>query len=385
MPHARGALDGVVVLDLSKVLAGPYCTMILGDLGADVIKIERPEGDESRTWGPPFINGQSAHYLAVNRNKRSAVADLRTGDGRALVTRIARRADVLVENFLPGALERLGLSLAELRAANPRLITLAISGMGASGPDMNMPGYDFIMQAAGGLMSLTGPPAGPAHKAGLPIVDLTTGMMAANAVLAALFARERTGCGQHLDISLLETHVAWLANVGTGYLMTGREPPRHGNTHPTIVPYQLFRGCDGEVAVGVGNDAQFQRFCGAMELPDLAGDARYQTNAGRVQHRDVLVAAIADVLGTFSVAEIVAKLRPANVPVSAVRSVAQVLNDPQVIARGMVETVTHPAIGEVRLLGIPFKFSDTPATVRRAPPLLGEHTAEIYAEYAAAD
>src|SRR5688572_22929068 len=215
--------------------------MILGDLGADVIKIEHPGGDETRSWGPPFIAGESAYYLAVNRNKRSGVADLRLDADRALIQRIAARADVLVENFLPGSLERLGLSLERLRAENPRLITLSISGMGATGPDRSIPGYDFIVQARGGLMSITGPAEGPPTKVGVAIVDLTTGMMAANAVLAALYARERTGRGQHIDISLLETQVSWLANVGTSVLLTGKEPARHGNAHPTIVPYQTFQ------------------------------------------------------------------------------------------------------------------------------------------------
>src|SRR5688572_4641365 len=215
--------------------------MILGDLGADVIKVEHPDGDETRRWGPPFVLGESAYYLSVNRNKRSITADLRNTDDRALIDRIAMRADILIENFLPGSLERLGISLADLRERNPRLITLTISGMGASGPDQGLSGYDFIIQAHGGLMSITGPSEGPPSKVGVAIVDLTTGMMAANAVLAALYARERTGEGQHIDISLLETQVSWLANVGTSVLLTGKEPARHGNAHPTIVPYQTFQ------------------------------------------------------------------------------------------------------------------------------------------------
>jgi formyl-CoA transferase len=379
-PHA-GALTGVVVLDLSKVLAGPYCTMILGDLGADVIKVEHPAGDETRRWGPPFIAGESAYYLAVNRNKRSVVADLKAERGNALVRSIARRADVLVENFLPGSLERCGLSLADLRAVNPRLITLTISGMGATGPDRAVAGYDFIVQAAGGLMSITGPADGPPSKTGVAIVDLTTGMMAANAILAALYARARTGQGQHIDISLLETQVSWLANVGTAYLLTGRDPPRHGNAHPTIVPYQTFAASDGEVAVGVGNDAQFARFCAALDMPEVAHDPRYATNADRVRNRAQVVRKISAAIARRTVSECVAILNAATVPVSAVRSIPDVLNDPQVIARNMVATVTHPTIGEVRLLGIPFKFSLTPATIRRHPPLLGEHTKDVLTEY----
>lgn len=379
----KAPLDDVLVLDLSRVLAGPYCTMILGDLGANVIKIEHPAGDETRRWGPPFVQGESTYYLAVNRNKRSVVADLRDARDIALIRRIAQRADVLVENFLPGALERCGLSLERLRHENPRLITITISGMGATGPEKDAPGYDFIVQAAAGLMSITGPANGPPSKVGVAVVDLTTGMMAANAVLAALYARERTGKGQHIDISLLETQVAWLANVGTAYLMTGVEPTRHGNAHPTIVPYQTFALSDGDLAVGVGNDAQFQRFCAALELYDLASDARFATNADRVRHRDQLVAEIGARIAMRQVAACVATLREANVPVSAVRSIPEVLADPQVRARDMIETLTHPTIGEVRLLGIPFKFSETPASVRRHPPLLGEHTAEIASQFPA--
>ena len=377
-----GALAGITVLDLGRVLAAPYCTMILGDLGADIIKIEHPSGDETRQWGPPFVEGESTYYLAVNRNKRSVVADLADPHDSALIRRIAARADVLVENFLPGSLQRLGISLAQLREANPRLITLSISGMGATGPDANVPGYDFIIQAASGLMSISGPREGPPSKLGVAVVDLTTGMMAANAVLAALFARERSGKGQHIDISLLETAVSWLANVGTAYLMTDKTPARHGNAHPTIVPYQTVAVRDGDVAVGVGNDGQFIRFCEALELTPLASDARYATNAGRVTHRELLIEEIQRGIAGRTVDECVERLRAHNVPASAVRTVPEVFNDPQVIAREMIQTKSHPTIGEVRLLGFPFKFSDTPCTVRRHPPLLGEHTAEIRREYA---
>ena len=355
--------------------------MILGDLGADVIKIEHPDGDETRTWGPPFVAGESAYYLAVNRNKRSAVADLRSAEDRALIERIAARADVLVENFLPGSLERLGISLEVLRAKNPKLITLSISGMGATGPDSAAPGYDFIIQARAGLMSITGPVEGPPTKVGVAIVDLTTGMMAANAVLAALYARERTGRGQHIDISLLETQVSWLANVGTAALLTGKEPARHGNAHPTIVPYQTFEVADGVIAIGVGNDGQWQRACAALNADDLRTDPRFTGNADRVRNRDELVSRLSDKLREFTAAECVARLQAAQVPVSEVRSVPEVLADPQITARNMIETIQHPSIGEIRLLGIPYKFSDTKAAIRRHPPLLGEHTSEVRSSF----
>jgi crotonobetainyl-CoA:carnitine CoA-transferase CaiB-like acyl-CoA transferase len=375
-------LAGLVVLDLSRVLAGPYCTMILGDLGADVIKVEHPAGDDTRRWGPPFAGGESAYYLAVNRNKRSVVADLKTEAGRELVRRIARRADVLVENFRPGTLERLGLGLAELRAENPRLITLTISGMGASGPDAALPGYDFILQAMGGLMSITGPTEGPPSKVGVAVVDLTTGMMAANALLAALYARERTGAGQHVDTSLLETQVAWLANVASAYLVTGAAPERHGNAHPTIVPYQSFRASDADFALGVGNDAQWQRLCTAIGRPELADDARFRTNPDRIRHRDALIALLEEHFATAPAAAWVERIRAAEVPVGPVRTIPELFEDPQVHAREMVVSVEHPSIGELKLVGIPFKFSATPASIRRPPPLLGEHTAEVAWEYA---
>lgn len=381
-PPSPPPLTGLVVLDLSRVLAGPYCTMILGDLGADVIKVEHPAGDDTRRWGPPFVGGESAYYLAVNRNKRSVVADLKTEAGRELVRRIARRADVLVENFRPGTLERLGLGLEEMRAENPRLITLTISGMGASGPDADLPGYDFILQARGGLMSITGPASGAPSKVGVAVVDLTTGMMAANALLAALYARERTGAGQHVDTSLLETQVAWLANVASAYLVTGEAPARHGNAHPTIVPYQTFRASDADFALGVGNDAQWERLCQAIGCPELAGDERFRTNPGRVRHREILVALLEEHFATAPAAAWVERIRAAEVPVGPVRTIPEVFADPQVLAREMVVSVEHPAIGELKLVGIPFKFSATPASIRRPPPLLGEHTAEVEREYA---
>ena len=355
--------------------------MILGDLGADVIKVEHPDGDETRRWGPPFVGGESAYYLAVNRNKRSVTADLHQQEDRALIERIAAHADVLIENFLPGALERLGISLALLRETNPRLITLSISGMGATGPDSALPGYDFIMQASAGLMSISGPVEGPPSKVGVAIVDLTTGMMAANALLAALYARERTGAGQHIDISLLETAVSWLANVGTAVLLTGDEPHRHGNAHPTIVPYQLFDAKDGAIAIGVGNDGQWVRLCEAIDAADLRDDPRFTGNADRVRNREALVALLNEKLKRLTRAECAQRLRHVHVPVGEVRTIPEVLADPQVHARQMIEVLEHPTIGEIRLLGIPYKFSGTPARVRRHPPLLGEHNEEVRNAY----
>lgn len=376
-------LAGLLVLDLSRVLAGPYCTMILGDLGADVIKVEAPQGDDTRRWGPPFVAGESAYYLAVNRNKRSLVADLKTAADAELIRTIASQADILVENFRPGTLERFGLSLASLRAQNPRLITLTISGMGASGPESELPGYDFIVQATAGLMSITGPVNGEASKVGVAVVDLTSGMLASNAILAALYARERTGLGQHIDISLLESQVAWLANIGSAYLITGEEPTRYGNAHPTIVPYQSFEASDGAFALAVGNDRQWQHLCAVLEQPAWAADPRFSTNPQRVQHRSELVALLKQQFSQKPSAEWVKLIQAAGIPVGAVRSVGQVLNDPQVLAREMVVSIEHPTIGDLKLLGIPFKFSATPASIRLAPPLLGQHSQVIRQQFAA--
>ncbi|KPL81889.1 CaiB/BaiF CoA transferase family protein [Herpetosiphon geysericola] len=375
-------LAGLLVLDLSRVLAGPYCTMILGDLGADVIKVEAPQGDDTRRWGPPFVAGESAYYLAVNRNKRSLVADLKTAADAELIRTIANQADILVENFRPGTLERFGLSLASLRAQNPRLITLTISGMGASGPESELPGYDFIVQATAGLMSITGPANGEASKVGVAVVDLTSGMLASNAILAALYARERTGLGQHIDISLLESQVAWLANVGSAYLITGEEPMRYGNAHPTIVPYQSFEASDGAFALAVGNDRQWQSLCAVLEQPAWADDPRFSTNPQRVQHRSELVALLKQQFSQKPSAEWVKLIQAAGIPVGAVRTIGQVLNDPQVLAREMVVNIEHPTIGDLKLLGIPFKFSATPASIRLAPPLLGQHSRAIRQQFA---
>jgi crotonobetainyl-CoA:carnitine CoA-transferase CaiB-like acyl-CoA transferase len=374
-------LDGIRILDLSRILAGPYCTMILGDLGADVVKIEQPDGDDTRRWGPPFSAGESAYFLSVNRNKRSVTVDLKSADGAALIRRIAHQVDVLVENFKPGTLERLGLSLADLRRQNSRLITLSITGTGIPGADNTNHGYDFIVQASGGLMSISGPEEGPPCKTGIAIVDITTGMMGANAILAALYSREKTGRGQHIDISLLETQISWLANVGEGYLVSGDGPARYGNAHPNIVPYQLMQARDGYFALAAGNDLQWRRLCSALKRDDLAQDSRFSTNPQRVTNRELLIKLLNQHFATDYAAHWVKLMSDAGVPAGDVRTIPQALNDPQVLARDMVVTVKHPTIGDLKLLGIPFKFSNTPATIRRPPPLLGEHTDDVLREF----
>ncbi|BAD40239.1 conserved hypothetical protein [Symbiobacterium thermophilum IAM 14863] len=378
------------MLDLSRVLAGPYCAQMLGDAGADVIKVESPAGDDTRAWGPPFLAGcepqpgrpgDSAYYVSCNRNKRGIVLDLTTPHGQEALCRLVARADVLIENFKPGTMERWGLGYEDvLRPLNPRLVYASISGYGRTGPDADLPGYDFVAQAVGGIMSITGEPEGDPMKVGVAVTDLTTGMMAAFAICAALIARQATGRGQRVDLSLLETQVAWLANVGQSYLVSGQPPRRWGNAHASIVPYELFHAADRPIVVGVGNDAQFARFCAVLGRPEWAADERFATNPARLRHRRELVGLIARELRTRPAAEWLAAMRAAGVPSGPVRTIPEVFADPQVLARGMKVECNHPVAGLISLIGIPFKFSDTPATVRRPPPRWGEHTAEVLAE-----
>lgn len=379
-PNTMQPLSGIRVLDMSRVLAGPYCTMMLGDLGADVIKVESPEGDDTRRWGPPYQGGESAYYLSCNRNKRSIVLDLTIETDRATALRLARRSDVLVENFRMGTMERWGLGYERLAEVKPALVYCSISGYGRTGPLAHLPGYDFAVQGFGGVMSITGEEDGPPEKVGVAIVDLTAGMFALASILAALRVRELTGTGQYIDISLLDSHLAWLANVGSNYLVSGEIPPRMGNAHPNIVPYQAFATLDGWLIVAVGNDRQWSRMCDALARPDLAADPRFATNPARVEHRAQLVPIIEAVFKMRITREWLALLESAGVPSSPVNNVAQALNHPQVAARQMVQEVAHPAIGSVKMVASPLKLSATPPTITRPPPMLGEHTREILEE-----
>jgi len=375
---AEGALAGLRVLDLTRILAGPLCTMMLGDLGADVIKVEPVAGgDDTRGWGPPFAGGESAYFLGVNRNKRSLTLDLATEAGREILAGLVARADVLVENFKTGTLETWGVGDAWLADHAPRVVRCSITGYGTSGPRARQPGYDFILQAESGLMSICGAPDGPPTKYGVAIVDVCTGMLACSAILAALQARPRTGRGQRVEVSLHDAALAMLVNVASSYLVAGQEARRFGNGHPTIVPYTTYPTRDGQMAVAVGNDAQFARFAEAVGRPEWARDARFTRNRDRVVHRDVLDGLVADVLRGDVARAWLDRLRAAGVPCGRINTVAQALDDPHAAARGMVETVEHPAAGALRLLGIPFKLAGTPATVRRPPPTLGQHTEEI--------
>lgn len=376
-----GPLSGVKVLDLTRVLAGPYCTMMLGDAGADVIKVEPPAGDDTRSWGPPFREGESAYYLSCNRNKRSLTLDLADERGREVLRRMVLEADVLVENFKLGTMERWGLGYEEsLRSLNPRLVYCNVSGFGRTGPYAHLPGYDFVVQGMGGLMSFTGEKGGRPTKVGVAVSDLTTGMMAAFGILAALRHRDQTGQGQRVDVSLLETQVAWLANQASNYLVGGQVPKPLGNAHPSIVPYQTFPARDREMVVAVGNDQQFRKWCEAIGRADWGRDPRFATNTARVANRDELSALAEPVLQQRDADEWIALFWERGIPCGPINSVDRVFEDPQVRHREMLREMPHPTLGTVRQVGIPVKFGDTPGDLRRHPPLLGEHTVEVLAE-----
>lgn len=391
------ALDGVRVLDLSRVLAGPWCTQTLADLGAEVIKVERPPrgdhpgGDDTRGWGPPYLQGrdgrdssEAAYYLGANRNKRSIAIDIASPQGQALIRELALRADVLVENYKVGDLARYGLDAPTLLALNPRLVFCSVTGFGQHGPYAERAGYDYAVQALGGLMSVTGErddlPGGGPQKVGVAVADLFTGMYATVAILAALRHRDATGQGQVIDMALLDTQVAMLANLGANYLCTGHAPGRMGNAHQNIVPYQTFQAADGHLIVAVGNDGQFAKLCEILGHPQWAQDERFATNAQRVRHRDQLVPLLAQRIATHARQHWLDAMERAKVPGGAINNLAEVFADPQVQAREMVVPMAHPLSDQLRLVASPIKLSTTPVQYRRPPPLLGQHTDEILAE-----
>ncbi len=377
----KGPLEGLTVLDFTRVLSGPYCTMQLGDMGARVIKIEQPgRGDDTRAWGPPFIGGESAYFLSINRNKESLTLDLKHARSREVVDALLAKADVLVENFRPGTMERLGLGYEQLAAKYPRLVYCSISGFGQTGPRREEAGYDAVMQGEGGLMSITGAADGPAYRLGVAISDIVSGMFAVQGIAFALFARERTGKGQHVDIGMLEATAALLTYQAGIYFATGSTPGRMGNRHPTIVPYETFEAADGEFVIAVGNDEQWKRFCGVIGAEDLKADERFATNRGRLTNYAALRPRLAERLVTRTRDEWVAALKSAGVPCGSVRNIAEVLNDPQLHARDMIQDLEHAVAGAIKVLGVPIKLSATPGEVRTPPPSLGQHTDRILKE-----
>ena len=373
-----GALEGLRVLDLTRILAGPLCGQMLGDMGADVIKVEPPgAGDDTRTWGPPFVNGESAYFLGINRNKGSLTLNMAVKAGQDILAQLMKKSDVLVENFKLGTLEKWGITNEWLAKNAPRIIRCSITGYGSSGPDAALPGYDFILQAESGLMSICGEPDGTPTKYGVAIVDVVTGLYACNVILAALTARNRTGRGQHVEVCLYDSGIAMLINVASNYLVSGKDARRFGNGHPSIVPYTTYPAADGLIAVAVGNDGQFARFAETVGHPEWARDSRFAKNPDRVMNREALNDLIAQTLKREPSSTWIEKLRAAGVPCGPINSVAEALNDPHTLARGMVRTMKHPKVGDLRMVGIPFRFSATPEAIRRAPPLLGQHTEEV--------
>lgn len=383
---ANGPLSGLRVLDLSRILSGPYATMALADLGADVVKIENPDGgDDTRSWGPPFQGGEATYFLAVNRNKRSLAVDLKSDVGQAVVKRLARGADVVVENFRPGTAERLGLGYEQLSASNPGLIYASISGYGQTGPMRDEPGYDAIAQALSGVMSVTGEADGPPVRVGVSSADLGAGMWAVIGILAALASRSATGRGQWVDVSLLDGQVSWLTYVAAGFFATGETPRRYGSAHPTIVPYQALRTADGHLMVAVGNDSLWRRFTATIGQPALADDPRFATNPDRVRHRDELIPALEKVLATRTSEHWAQQLASAGVPAGPISTVGQALAHPQVQARNMVGQVEHPTAGRLQTIGCPVKLSADLPVAPTAPPTLGQHTDQVLADLGYAD
>jgi crotonobetainyl-CoA:carnitine CoA-transferase CaiB-like acyl-CoA transferase len=377
-----GALQGIKVIDCSRVLAGPFCSMILGDLGAEVIKIEAPGGsDDTRAWGPPFIGGESAYYFSANRNKRAMTLNLKAEEGREILKELISNADVLLHNFKPGSMEKWDLDYSHLQTINRRLVYCGISGFGKTGPYQQRPGYDFVIQAMSGLMSITGPENSSPYKVGVAITDVLTGLYAVSAIQAALIERGRSGIGQEIDLSLYDCAISSLVNVASNYLISGKTPKRLGNKHPNIVPYQTFKAKDGEMAIAVGNDRQFKTFCHELGMDELADDPRFETNPKRLENIDALEEAVSVTLSQKSVKDWTDAFTNAGIPSGPIQTMDQVFQDPQVKARNMTVAVDHPTAGEINLVASPIKLSKTPVTYDRHPPLAGEHTEEILGEH----
>ena len=376
-----GPLAGLTILDLTRVLSGPYCTMVLGDLGARIVKLEHPgRGDDTRQWGPPFVGAESAYFLSINRNKESVTLDFKPAEGREILERLIAISDVLVENFRPGTLDRVGFGWDAMRDRFPRLVYASISGYGQTGPRRSEAGYDAVMQAEGGLMSVTGDEDRPGYRLGVAITDMVAGLYCAQGITAALLARERTGHGQRVDIGMLDTTAALLTYQAANWFTTGETPKRQGNRHATIAPYETFTTQDGEIVIAVGNDDIWKRFCGVMGLQELGADPRFATNKDRMANYHAMRPPIDRVFRTATCAEWIERLNNAGVANGEVRDIGQMLNDPQLAARNMVETLMHPTIGATRVIGAPIKLSKDPASVRTPPPVLGQHTDAVLKE-----
>jgi crotonobetainyl-CoA:carnitine CoA-transferase CaiB-like acyl-CoA transferase len=377
-----GPLAGFTIVDLTRVLSGPYCTMVLADLGARVIKVEQPgKGDDTRHWGPPFLGAESAYFLSINRNKESVTVDFKPAAGREVLERLIARADVLVENFRPGTIERAGFGWEAMHEKFPRLVYASISGYGQTGPRRDEAGYDAVMQAEGGLMSVTGDPDRPGYRLGVAITDMVSGLYCAQGITAALLARERSGTGQRVDIGMLDTTAALLTYQAANWFATNKIPQRQGNRHATIAPYETFSTSDGEIVIAVGNDEIWKRFCPAIGLPELAADPRFTSNKHRMENYEAMRPPIDRAFRTKSSDEWIAILNAAGVANGAVRDIGQMLDDPQLEAREMVRTMLHPTVGATRVIGAPIKLSDTAASLRTPPPVLGQHTDAVLKEF----
>ncbi len=375
------ALEGIKVLDLSRALAGPYCTMMLADMGAEVIKLEMPgKGDDSRSWGPPFVEGESAYFMSINRNKKSITLNMKNEQSKEIVTKLIKQADVLVENFRPGAMDRLGFGYDAVKEMNPGIIYSSISGFGQDGPYRMLPGFDQVLQGMGGLMSITGEPGGPPIKVGVAIADIAGGMFAAFGIVTALFNREKTGKGQMVDVSLLDSQVAWLTYRAGAYFASGEVPQPVGSGHPVIVPYQAFKAKDVYINIAVGNDQLWEKFCKAVGLESVMDDPKFATNAKRVENREEIVKIVGDLIVTKEGQEWLNILEEAGVPCGPIYSVDKIFSDPQVLHRQMMKELDHTKVGKVKVTGIPVKLSETPGEVKTPPPYLGEHTQEVLKE-----
>ncbi len=373
-----GPLEGVRVIDLTRILAGPYCTMMLGDMGAEVIKIEHPQGgDDTRGWGPPFLNGVSTYFISINRNKKSLTLNLKDERGKDLLRDLIRKGDVVVENFRPGTLDKLGFSWEEIHRINPAVIFASLSGFGQTGPRKNEPGFDVVIQGEGGIMSITGEPDGPPSKFGASIGDITAGMLAAQGVLLSLYHREKTGVGQMVDVGMLDGQVALLTYHANNYFGTGKLPPRRGNKHPSITPYETYKCKDGYFNLGVGNDSLWRRFCDAMGLGHIKEDPKFAINKDRVDNRLELQEILDPFFAEKTVGETIETLRGAGIPCGPINNLEQVLNEPQILAREMVVDIDVPIAGPTKVTGVPIKLSETPGAVRTPPPTLGQHTEEV--------